>query len=337
MASRKTRAQLDAERLAELDKAQKRIDSGEVSVADIEQELNNPDDGVSAQDRENMYREIEARIAELQADPETTPQPAPPTPREPAATDQPDIEALRAELANLKRTVSHYEQELNPAQRRAQELEREVEELRRQISEKPSAPEGPVDYGLTDDEREFDTVISVARKIAEKESDKRFKDLMGKLDAIASKVGRFESATERAEVSARIADHRTQLSQALGGDNPDLLFSHPKIEEWSSKQSEEEVLALRNPIAYSPKFVASILARFKAEEMKGQVVKEPSHGDRAVPARTAPDVIERKDGAAPSGITFNPRTFQADVQALIASGRIDDANKLVALAEKAMR
>ena len=71
--------------------------------------------------------------------------------------------------------------------------------------------------------------------------------------------------------------------------------------------------------------------------MKGQVVKEPSHGDRAVPARTAPDVIERKDGAPSSGVTFNPRTFQADIQNLIASGRIDDANKLIAIAEKATR
>jgi len=326
---RKTRAQLDAEKLAKLEQDQTRIDKGEASADEVEAGLELSEEAAQqAADREAMYQELEARVAEAEADK--------PAPTSPKSKESDDASELRAELAKLKRTLSHYEQELNPAQRHAQELERQVEDLRRQLEERPKEPEGPLDYGLTDDEKEFDTVVSVAKKISAVESDKRFKALMDRLDKIDGKVGKFETATENAEISSRISAHRNQLSKELGGDNPDILFAHPKLEAWCSKQAEEEVLALNNPIVYTPKFVASILTRFKSEVLKGQAPKEPSQGDRGVPSRVTPDVVERSDREDAPGVHFNPRTFQSDVQKLISSGDTKGAEKLIALAERSV-
>lgn len=326
--SRKTRAQLDAERLAALEATQGKVDAGEISVAEAAQVAEDfGDDGAAA--REAMYAELEAQIAERQQQqqPEERQQPEP-------RREEPAVDAR--ELAELKRKLSFYEQELNPAQKRAQQLEREVEELRAQLSARPAEPESPMDYGLTEDELEFETVTSIAKKVAKATTDNVSAKLLKEVEVLKAKLSEFEGLNTQNKIDAEIAKHRVALSKALGGDNPDELFGNPKIIDWANEQSEEEVLALRNPIAYSPKFVAGLLTRFKAEVLKGQAKRLPSHGESSVPSRVAPDVVERKGGSNGTEPVFNPRTFQADVNKLISEGKTAEAEKLVAVAERAM-
>lgn len=232
----------------------------------------------------------------------------------------------------MRRQLSFYEQELNPAKRHAKELEREVEELRAQLAARVTQPEGPTDYGLTEEEQEFDTVKSIAEKV----SSAQMKRLQKTIDDMNKKLSEFESSKTQMAFDAKINEHRSQVSSLLDGINPDTLFSHPKIAEWMSAQTDEEAAALSNPIAYSAKFVAATLRRFNTEVVKGQAKREPSHGESAVPARVAPDVVERKRGDDDSGVAFNPRTFQADVNKLISAGRTADAEKLIKQAERAV-
>lgn len=330
--SRKTRAQLDAERLAALEAAQGKVDTGEISIQDAERAAEGfEDDGAAA--REAMYQELEAQLAERQSGQIQQEQREPERQQE-QRHQEPAVDPR--ELAELKRKLSFYEQELNPAQKRAQQLEREVEELRQQLAARPVAPEGPVDYGLTEDELEFETVTNIAKKVAKVTTDNVSAKLLKEVEGLKSKLAEFEGLNTQNKIDAEIARHRTALSAALGGDNPDELFSNPKIVDWANEQSEEEVLALRNPIAYSPKFVAGLLTRFKAEVLKGQAKRLPSHGESSVPSRVAPDVVERKGGSNGSEPTFNPRTFQADVNKLISEGKTAEAERLVAVAERAM-
>lgn len=318
---RKTRAQQDAERLASLEAAQTRVDAGEVDPGDAINAIESGESVQDAADREAMYQEIEQRA-------QTIPQNDPPK-RE----DNSELETLRREMANMKRTLSHYEQELNPAQRRAQQLEREVEELRAKLAEVPAAPSTPEDYGLTEEEQEFETVKSISEKI----SDAKLAKFMKELDSVKSKLKNYEDANAEMSVTAEIAKHRSALSKALNGDDPDALFTHPKITEWMQEQSDEESRALMNPLAYSPKFVAGVLTRFRSEVLKGQVKREPSHGESAVPSRVAPDTAERvRDGGSNTSVSFNPRTFQADVQKLISAGNTAEAERLIKTAERAM-
>lgn len=308
---KKTRAERDAERLKELEAEQGRIDSGDISIDEV-----------------NIDHIDDSAVGEPELEP-FIPDPAP----EPRGID---VSALEHEIANLKRTVSHYEQELNPAQKRAQQLEREVEELRARLAEQPRQAEGPTDYGLSEDEQEFDTVKSIAEKVSRVQADTVSKKLLAEIENLKKKVSAFESVTEQAAIDTQISKHRSELSRALDGDNPDVLFSHPKIAAWADTQSEEESLALRNPLAYSPKFVAGVLTRFKAEVLKGQAKREPSHGDLAVPSRIAPDVVRRRDGGDGVDPAFNPATFQKDVNKLISDGKTAEAEKLIAVAERAM-
>ena len=311
--SRKTRAEKDAETLAALEAEQQKIDAGEVDIEDVE-----------------------ARLAGDDLPPPIQPQaPAPvPSPAAPQALQvrPEDVETLQHELANLKRTVSFYEQELNPAQKRNQQLEREVAELREKLSAKPVVPEGPADYGLTDEEAEFDTVRSISEKVTKAHETR----VLREIDSLKATLKKYEDATTEAGVKAQVNEHRNELTKLLGGESPDALFSNPKITGWMEKQSEEEMLALRNPVMYSPRFVASVLTRFKAEVLKGQAERKPSHGELAVPDRVSPDTVVRSSGSDDSGPVFNPATFQADVNKLIADRRIDDANKLIKAAERAM-
>jgi len=320
---RKSRAQLDAERLAALEQAQTRVDSGEVSADEVVANLEG-DDGISTADREEMYRDIDERIARSNGEEQ---------PKETVKKPEPKVETIDPrEIAELKRQLSFYEQELNPAQKRAQQLEREVEELRAQLAARPAQPDGPVDYGLTEEEQEFETVTSIAEKVSKATAAKMLKEV----DALKAKLAEFEGLNTQNKIDAEIAKHRVALSKALDGTNPDDLFGHPKIADWANEQSDEEVLALRNPIAYSPKFVAGVLTRFKAEVLKGQAKREPSQGESAVPSRVAPDVVERSDRQNSDTVRFDPRTFQQDVNKLISSGRTADAEKLIKQAEKAM-
>ncbi len=319
---KKSRAQQDAERLASLEADQKRVDTGEISVDEVEQGLDENDTPEARAQREAMYDEINLRVNGGE---------------KPLAqvVDQESESDLRTQLANMKRTLSHYEQELNPAQRRAQQLEREVEELKAKLASVPPQPEGPTDYGLTDEEAEFETVTSIAKKVSNVENKKlndAFKAAMAELDA---KIAKFNTLTEESERSTMIAKHRADVSKALGGDNPDELFNHPKMVAWADEQTDEESVALRNPLQYSGKFIAGILTRFKAEVVKGQARREPSHGDQGVPSRVAPDTVVRSNGSA-SEPRFDARTFQKDVQKLISDGKTDEAQKLIAVAERAM-
>ncbi len=312
----KTRAQRDAERLQELENAQALVDSGDADIDDVAASV---EAGTPVVVNEPSY--------ERRSEPERVePQPPPSV----------DVSALEREIANLRRTVSHYEQELNPAQRRAQQLEREVETLREQLDSRAQAPESPIDYGLSEDEQEFDTVKSIAEKVTKAQLNSANKKLLDEIERLKERVGQFDARTEEAEINARVDRHRADLSKALGGEDPDILFSHPKIVGWVSEQSEEEGLALRNPLAYSPKFVAGVLSRFKAEVLKGQAKREPSQGDLAVPSRIEPDVIERRGGANGADPVFNPETFQQDVHRLIANKDTAGAEKLIAVAERAM-
>lgn len=302
---RKTRAERDAEQLAALEAEQRRIDSGE------------PDPSETGQAAPLPPAEPEAL--------KPTAEPAP------AAANGEDTEELKRQIANMKRTLSYYEQELNPAQRRAQQLEREVEELRNQLANASRAPESPTDYGLTEEEKEFETVTSIAEKVNKATSNKMFKEI----EALKEKLSEFEGVNTQHKIDAQVAKHKSDLSKALGGDNPDDLFGHPKINEWADEQAEEEGRALHYPLAYSPKFVAGILLRFKSEVMKGQAPRVPSHGEAGVPSRVTPDTVQRVDGS-PSDPTFNPDTFQSDVNKLIRDGKGDQAKRLVAIAERAM-
>ena len=309
--SKKSRAQQDAERLAALEADQAAIDSGEASIEEIDQKLADQDDPPS----------------------ERQPQPydEQPEPKKEVKSSE-DIEELKHQIANMKRTLSFYEQELNPAQKRAQQLEREVEELRAQVKAQPQVPEGPTDYGFTEEESEFETVRSISEKVSKAQNAKILKEL----ESLKLTLKSYEDAKSEMSLNAKIDTHRKELSKALGGDSPDDLFAHPKIDAWMANQSEEEILALRNPIMYSPKFVAGVLTRFKAEALKGQVARKPSHGESAVPDRVAPDTIARSNGSSGSEPTFDARTFQSDIQKLIASGRTGDAEKLIKVAERAM-
>ena len=303
--SKKSRAEQDAERLAALEAEQTKIDSGELDI--LNSALANPD-------------------PEPQPEPEPEPRPEPkPEPK------GEDLEELKHQMANLKRTLSFYEQELNPAQKRAQQLEREVEELRAALAKKPEVKEGPVDYGLTDEESEFETVKSISEKVTTAKMAKFDREL----EAMRATIKEYKEAKTQMDINAKIAEHKTALTAALG-QSPDELFQHPKILDWAEKQSEEEMLALRNPIVYSPKFVAGVLTRFKAEVLRGQAERKPSHGEVAVPDRVAPDTIGRSNGSAGSEPIFNPTTFQRDVQKLISNGNTAEAEKLIKVAERAM-
>jgi hypothetical protein len=309
---RKTRAEKDAEILAALEADQGKIDAGEVAIEDVEARLSGDDVPVRIVEDAPLVTEVRQE----------------PTSR----ISEDDMETLKRELANLKRTVSFYEQELNPAQRLNQQLEREVAELREKLAAKPVIPEGPADYGLTDEEKEFDTVRSISEKVTKAHEAK----VLREIDSLKATLKQYEAATTQAGIQAKVNEHRSELTKALGGENPDALFAHPKIKDWMENQSEEEMLALRNPVMYSPKFVASVLARFKAEVLKGQAERKPSHGELAVPDRVAPDAVVRSSGSDNSGPAFNQATFQADVNKLIADGKIDQANKLIDKAERAM-
>lgn len=308
---KKPRAQMDAEILAELEAAQSRVDSGE-PIGSVEGEL-----GLEGQgSMEPPAPQPQPRVEE------SRPQP------------QPDNAELMREIERLKRTVSHYEQELNPAQRRAQELEREVEALRSQINAAPPAPEAPLDYGLDEDEAEFTTVKSIAEKVSKTMLQKQAQETAAVIADLKKKVAKYEAASAEMDASTAISKHRTELTKYLGGENPDDYFNHPRMEAWANNQSEEEFLALQNPVVYSTKFVAGLLNRFKSEVLKGQAKREPSHGESAVPSRIAPDVIERRDGRFGEDLVFNKETFQADVQKLIATGDTKRAERLIALAER---
>ncbi len=312
MARGKTRAQVDAEQLAALEEEQRKIDAGEVDIDDVASRLENPG---------------------MPPPPDPDPAPPPPPPRVEEQKLKPgELEELQHQMANMKRTLSFYEQELNPAQKRAQQLERENEELKAKLAAAPKVPEGPTDYGLTDEEKEFETVTKISEKVAKAQNAK----ILRELDAFKATLKQFEDARVQFGQDAKINEHRTALTKALDGQNPDELFGDPRILAWSEKQSEEEVLALRNPIMYSTKFVASVLARFKAEVLKGQAVRRPSQGELAVPDRVAPDSVVRASGSQESGPVFNQQTFQADVQKLISNGRMADAQKLIDAGERAM-
>lgn len=314
----KTRAQRDAERLQELESAQALVDNGDASIEDV---------AASVEAGEPVV--INEPSHERRDEPEHVDEPAP---------RGVDVSALEREIANLRRTVSHYEQEINPAQRRTQQLEREVETLRAQLEERAQAPapDAALDYGLSEDEQEFDTVKSIAEKVSKAQANAINKKLLAEIDTLKTRLGQLDAKTEEDEIRARVDRHRSDLSKALSGENPDVLFSHPKIAAWATEQSEEEGLALRNPLAYSPKFVAGVLSRFKAEVLKGQAKREPSQGDLAVPSRIEPDVIERRGGANGAEPVFNPATFQEDVHRLIANKDTAGAEKLIAVAERAM-
>lgn len=328
---RKTRAERDAERLFELQATQDRIDGGELSVEDAAAAVEGDDSSDSgAAARELAYQEIEDRMAEREAMAGTG------DPVVPTAADTQTKQIIDpSEIADLKRRLSFYEQELNPAQRRAQQLEREVEDLRSQLAARPVAPEGPADYGLTDEEKEFETVTSIAEKVNKTNNAK----LLKVVEDLRSKLEGLEELDTRNKVNAKIATHRSEVGRFLNADNPenpDVYFAHPKMPEWLTKQADEEQLALRNPLAYSSKFVAGLLIRFKSEALRGSVKREPSHGDSGVPSRVAPDVIVPGDSPT-TGPRFNPRTFQADVNKLISERRIDEANALITAGERAMR
>ena len=312
--SRKTRAQQDAENLAKLEEAQRRVDTGEVSVDEAERGL---DDNVEDMGPSNIEDDIHE-----------TPR------REERRQPTEDVEALKHELAMAKRTLSHYEQELNPTKTRAQELEIELAEVRRQLASRPVEPDRPVDYGLTEEEEEFETVKTISEKITNAKMGKFEKSLLSRIDAMSKELDSFKQERTQNSVDTAIAKHRSALTEALG-EAPDQLFADSKLVGWAEGQSEEEVLALRNPVAYSPRFVAAILSRFKSE-VRGQASRKPSHGESSVPSRVAPDVAERFDRNSDEAAAFNPRTFQADVQKLISQGKNADAQRLVEKAEKAM-
>lgn len=310
---RKSRAQQDAETLAALEREQALIDSGEKTV----------DEAVVPGNEVDPEPQSEPSLV---SGPEPEPEPEP----EPAARAQDaGVEELRKQLAELRRQVSFQEQELNPTRKRAQQLEREVEELKEQLANRPSAPEGPADYGLTEEEREFETVTSISEKVAKATMAK----VMKQVDDLKTKLAEYEGLNTQRKVEAEIAKHRSELTKALGGDNPDDLFAHPKMSTWADEQAAEEREALYNPAAYSVKFVAGVLLRFKQEMVKGNGKRLPSQGDIAVPSRVAPDVAERI-GSTPQDIKFNPDTFQSDVNKLIRDGKVDEANRLVAAAER---
>lgn len=313
--ARKSRAQQDAERLAALENVQTRVEAGE----DVPDEVEG--DGINDAQREEMYREIEERMQGM-GEPEPE--------RQQQGGD--NIEDLRRELANMKRTISHYEQELNPAQRKAQQLEREVEELRARLASVPAQTETPTDYGLTEEEQEFETVTSIAEKVTRANMSKMEREI----ESLRSKLGEFEGLNTQNKLDAEIAKHRAQLSKALGGDSPDEYFSHPAISKWADEQAEEEALALRNPLAYSPKFIAGLLTRFKSEVLRGQAKREPSHGESSIPSRVSPDTSFRSGANNGSDPRFDPRTFQSDVQKLISNGKTAEAEKLIRAAERVM-
>ena len=187
-----------------------------------------------------------------------------------------------------------------------------------------------MDYGLTDEEKEFDTVTSIAEKVNKTNNAK----LLKQIEVLGSRLAELSEQSIKNKVDTRVAEHRSTLTTILGED-PVALFNHPKMAEWVNKQSDEEALALRNPVSYSERFVAGLLTRFKAEVTKGQAKREPSHGESAVPSRVAPDTVVRKDGVGDEP-SFNPRTFQADVQKLITERKFDEANRLVAAADRAV-
>ena len=312
--AKKSRAQQDAERLQELEGAQQRMDAGEEVNLD---ESGNPTDAAM----EEAYREIEARMAEQENEPDH---------HEPVRNEE-GIEDLRRQMAEMRRTISNYEQEINPVNRRAQQLEREVEELRTQLASRPQEPEQPTDYGLTEEEQEFETVTSIAEKVSKANATKMLREI----ENLKAKLEEFEGLHSQNKLDAEIARHRTEVSKALGGDNPDDLFSHPGITKWTEGLAEEEALALHNPLAYSPRFIAGLLSRFKADVVKGQVKREPSHGESSVPSRVSPDVASRST-ASQGEVRFDPRTFQKDVQMLISNGKTVEAEKLIKAAERAM-
>ena len=98
---RKTRAQQDAEILAALEQSSRKIDSGELTLEQVQAGLEPGD--------------------ELEPEPSPEPEPVPNQESAPVVGD--DIAELKHQLANMKRTLSFYEQELNPAQKRAQQPE----------------------------------------------------------------------------------------------------------------------------------------------------------------------------------------------------------------------
>jgi hypothetical protein len=301
---RKSRAEQDAEALALLEAEQQKIDSGEIAVE-------------------------EARVESL---PEPVPEPLPPVAPVKEEAKSNELEELRHQLTNMKRTLSFYEQELNPAQKRTQQLEREMEELKAELAKRPTAPEGPTDYGLTEEESEFETVKSISEKVSRAQNAKVLKEL----ESLKKTLQTYEDAKNQMSVNAKIAEHRASLTKELNGLNPDELFQNDKILGWAEKQSEEELLALKNPLVYSPKFVAGVLTRFKQEVLRGQAERKPSHGESAVPDRVAPDTIVRANGHQDSEPVFNAATFQRDVQKLISNGNTADAEKLIKVAERAM-
>ena len=303
--SKKSRAEQDSEALARLEEEQRKIDSGELDI-------------------------LNSALANPNPDPEPTPEPEP-EPVKPEAKSE-EMEELKHQLANMKRTISFYEQELNPAQKRAQHLEREVEELKAALAKRPDVPEGPADYGLTEEESEFETVKSISEKVSKAQSAK----IMRELESLKKTLQSYEDAKNQMDVNAKINEHRAALTKALGGQNPDELFQNDKILPWAEKQSEEELLALKNPLVYSPKFVAGVLTRFKAEVLRGQAERKPSHGESAVPDRVAPDTIVRSNGSSGPEPIFNAATFQSDVQKLILNGNTAEAEKLIKVAERAM-
>jgi len=311
--AKKSRAEQDAEALAVLEAEQAKIDSGELDI--LNSALANPDPEPDP-DPEPEHDEPVAPI------------------RSEAKTEE--LDELKHQLANMKRTLSLYEQEMNPTQKRAQQLEREVEELKAALAKKPDVPEGPTDYGLTDEEAEFDTVKSISEKVSRAQMDKNNAKIMKELESLKKTLQAYEDAKNQMDITAKINEHRAALTKELGGMNPDELFQNDKILPWAEKQSEEELLALKNPLVYSPKFVAGVLTRFKAEVLRGQADRKPSHGESAVPNRVAPDVIERASGASGPEPTFNAATFQKDVHKLIASGNTAEAEKLIKVAERAM-
>jgi hypothetical protein len=319
---RKSRAQLDAEKMAQLEEAQRKMDSGESTPEEIEQELNGEED-LGPSNIEDFRNEQQELLPE---------KPAPKLAK--LKAPEIDVEALQHELAMAKRTLSHYEQELNPTKQHAQELEAELAEARRQLAEAPKAPEQPLDYGLTDEEKEFETVKTISEKIALANLSKVERTLMARIDSMSKELSAYGEERKQTRIQSAIEKHRAGLTKILG-EAPDTYFSDPKLPDWSANQSDEEVLALRNPVAYSEKFVAAILSRFKSE-VRGQASRKPSHGESSVPSRVAPDVIERTGGSESDGVAFNPRTFQADVQKLIQNGRTADAQRLVEKAERAM-
>jgi hypothetical protein len=320
---RETRAQKDAKKLAALEAEQGRVDKGELSIEDANPDAGGEmDNGAAA--REQMYQDLEAQIVEKRGQ----------LVGDDGLGDEPPVPKLApldpSELAELRRKISFLEQEVNPATRRAQQLEREVETLREQLAARPAPQEGPSDYGLTDEEKEFDTVTSIAEKVNKTNNAK----LLKQIELMNAKLEELAEIGIKHKVDSKIADHRTALTGLLGED-PVALFNHPKMAEWVNNQSDEEALALRNPVSYSERFVAGLLTRFKAEVTKGQAKREPSHGESAVPSRVAPDTVTRKDGAG-NEPSFNPRTFQADVQKLISERKFDEANRLVAAADRAV-